>query len=46
MIQKCSPDFSERMCYICGPLPFVKAVKDALAALGIPNERISADVWG
>lgn len=46
MIQKYAPDFSERMCYICGPLPFVKAAKDALAALNVPPERISADVWG
>ena len=46
MIKKYSPDYSERMCYICGPLPFVKAVKEALAALGIKPERISADVWG
>ncbi len=46
MIRNCSADCNERMCYICGPLPFVKAVKDALAALGIPPQRISADVWG
>ena len=46
MIQKYAPDFSERMCYICGPLAFVKAAKDALAALNIPPQRISADVWG
>jgi ferredoxin-NADP reductase len=46
MIQKYAPDFAERMCYICGPLAFVKAAKDALAALNIPPQRISADVWG
>ena len=46
MIQKYAQDFSERMCYICGPLTFVKAVKDALAALNVPTQRISADVWG
>ncbi len=46
MVQKYAPDFSERMCYICGPLTFVKAVKDALAALNVPTQRISADVWG
>jgi ferredoxin-NADP reductase len=46
MIQKQCPDFSERMCYICGPLAFVKAVKDALAALNVQPARISADVWG
>ena len=46
MIQKYAPDFLERMTYVCGPLPFVKAVKDALAALNVPANRISADVWG
>ncbi len=46
MIQKYSQDVNERMCYICGPLPFVKAVKDALASIGIPPQRVSADVWG
>jgi ferredoxin-NADP reductase len=46
MIQKYAPDFSERMSYVCGPLPFVKAVKDALAQLGVQPNRISADVWG
>lgn len=46
MIQKYAPDLPERMCYICGPLPFVKAVKDALTALNIPAQRVSADVWG
>ncbi len=46
MVQRVAPDFPERMCYICGPLAFVKAAKDALAALNVPAERISADVWG
>jgi ferredoxin-NADP reductase len=46
MIQKHCPDFAERMCYICGPLPFVKAVKDSLAAIGVQQQRVSADVWG
>ena len=46
MILKCSPDYSERTAYICGPLAFVKAVKEALAALGVPPARVKADVWG
>lgn len=41
-----SPDYLERTAYICGPLAFVKAVKDALTSLGVPQERIKADVWG
>ncbi|MDE1874211.1 MAG: hypothetical protein KGI04_03785 [Candidatus Micrarchaeota archaeon] len=46
MIHKYVPDLPERMTYVCGPLPFVKAVKDALAALKVPANRVSADVWG
>ncbi len=46
LIQKYAPDIAERMCYICGPLTFVKAEKDALASIGMKPERISADVWG
>jgi ferredoxin-NADP reductase len=46
MIQKYAPDFLERGFYICGPLEFVKAVKDALASLGVPANKVSADVWG
>ena len=46
LIAKDVPDFMDRMTYICGPLPFVKAIKDALAVLNVKPERISADVWG
>lgn len=46
MIGKYVPDLSIRTTYICGPLEFVKAVKDALAALQVPPIKIKADVWG
>ena len=46
MISKYTPDIMDRTTYICGPLPFVKAMKDALAKLKVPNEKIKADVWG
>ena len=46
MIGKYVPDFAERGFYICGPLAFVKAVKDALASLAVPANKVSADVWG
>ncbi len=45
MIRRHSPDVTERTCYICGPPAFVKAVKDALMALGVKPEKVSADVW-
>ena len=46
MITKYAPDFMERGFYICGPLEFVKAINDALAAIGVPATKVSADVWG
>ncbi len=46
MIKNYAPDCTDRTAYICGPLAFVKAAKDALVSLGLPNERIKADVWG
>ncbi|MGD0510962.1 MAG: hypothetical protein ABSA33_03930 [Candidatus Micrarchaeaceae archaeon] len=46
MLKDTAPDISERTMYICGPLAFVKAVKDALVSLNISQERIKADVWG
>lgn len=46
MIKQCVVDCPERMSYICGPLAFVKAVREALAHCGCEENRISADVWG
>lgn len=46
MIRKYAPDFAERAPYICGPLAFSKALKDALISLGMSDERIKADIWG
>ena len=46
MIRTYAPDFMERGFYICGPLEFVKAIKDSLASLGVPANKVSADVWG
>ncbi len=45
-IRKYAPDFLERTAYICGPLAFVKAMKDAFAALSMPSTQVKADVWG
>lgn len=46
MIKNHAPDYTERTAYICGPLAFVKAVKEALMSLGLQNEMVKADVWG
>ncbi len=46
MIRKHVPDFMNRAVYVCGPLAFVTAMRDALKALEVPNENIKVDVWG
>lgn len=46
MIKKCVPDFMGRISYICGPPALVKAVKDDLVALGVPDRVIKAEMWG
>jgi len=46
MIKTNVPDFLDRGFYICGPLEFVKAMKDALASLNVNPSKIKADVWG
>ncbi len=46
MIKKYAPDYKDRTAYICGPLNFVKAMKEALETLNVPNIKIKADVWG
>lgn len=46
MLLKYVPDIKSRANYVCGPLAFVKAVKDALVALGVPQNEIKADIWG
>ena len=46
MVKRYAPDYSERGFYVCGPLEFVKAMKDALAQLGVQDAKVKADVWG
>ncbi len=46
MIQKYVPDLSDRMCYVCGPMPFVKTLTEALMGLGVDKKRITAEMWG
>ena len=46
MISRYCHDFAERTFYVCGPLAFVQAVKQALISLRVPENRIKADVWG
>ncbi len=46
MIKKYVPDVTERVSYICGPPAFVKALKDGLTGLGVPEKEIKAEMWG
>ncbi len=46
MIKRNCNDYSERTTYICGPLKFVKAMKDAISSLGVESSKVKADVWG
>lgn len=46
LISKCAPDVKERVSYICGPPLFVKALKEGLVSLGVPEKEIKAEMWG
>ncbi len=46
MIKKYAADYADRIFYICGPLPFVTSMKDAIKALGVNDQNVKADVWG
>ena len=46
MLQRYVQDLQDRTYYICGPLAFVKAVKEALALLKVDASKVMADVWG
>jgi len=46
MLAKYVPDLAERVCYICGPLGFTKAMKDLLSSLGMPTQKIKTEMWG
>lgn len=46
MVKRHVNDIETRTVYICGPLPFVKAMKDTLTQLNVTQEKIKADVWG
>ena len=46
MVEKCVGNIAGRTAYICGPLQFVKAMKDMLIGMNMPLEKIKADVWG
>jgi len=46
MIKRLVPDYAKRVPYICGPMAFSKAIREALIEMGVPLESIKADIWG
>jgi ferredoxin-NADP reductase len=40
------PDLPSRYVHICGPVPMMEAVKQMLAELGMPRERIKTEAFG
>ncbi len=46
MVKRHAPDFKERTTYICGPLNFVKAMKQLMLDLGVEEANIKTEMWG
>ncbi|MBK8973423.1 MAG: hypothetical protein IPM37_19470 [Hahellaceae bacterium] len=32
--------------YLCGPIPFIRAHRDSLVSLGVPQSRIHYEIFG
>lgn len=45
MIQSQIPDYLERIFYVSGPQPMVKAMRDSLVELGVPKHQIKLDYF-
>ena len=46
LISESVPDLPSRYVHICGPVPMMEAVKQMLAELGVPRERIKIEAFG
>lgn len=46
MIQMMAPDYKERTVYVCGPNPFMEAVKATLESIGFPMENYYEESFG
>ena len=40
------PDLASRYVHICGPVPMMEAVKNALTELGVPSGRVRTEAFG
>ncbi|HHQ4940070.1 TPA: FAD-binding oxidoreductase [Aeromonas veronii] len=46
MLAELAPDLRERHVYLCGPAPYMAAVKTMLAELGLPQEQLHQESFG
>lgn len=46
LLQAGVPDIAQRRIHVCGPPPMMSAIKEALAALGVPSDRIHTEAFG
>jgi len=45
-IKRCSPDVSEKIVYMCGPVRMITSVKEILIKSGAKEENIKFEAWG
>ncbi|AWI87950.1 flavodoxin [Methylobacterium sp. DM1] len=46
LLQASVPDIAKRRIHVCGPPPMMTAMKEALAALGVPADKIHTEAFG
>lgn len=46
LISQSVPDLESRYVHICGPMPMMEGVKQMLAELGVPRERVKTEAFG
>lgn len=46
LIEDAVPDFRERVVYLCGPTPFMEAVREALVTADFPMSKFCAESFG
>ena len=46
MLKSVVPDFLDRMIFVCGPAPFMSAIKDLITSLNFPMEQYHEESFG
>lgn len=44
-VKKCITDYQDKYVFLCGPIPFMKAVESILQSCKVPNDRIKKEVF-